>query len=106
MRAPQEADALLDWMGANVDAWLDTLRLLRHVATNDLASSLLRLRQDPVSRDVAEESLGLLRSLFSDPNATGSRMAVRAVEGLEDADTIAQSCAILAQRLLHAVAAS
>jgi hypothetical protein len=83
----------------NKDA-LDVLRLLRHVSTKELAERLQQFQTDPTCADVTRTALELLERLFSAPDTIGSQMAVRATERLEDPDTIAQSCAILASDLL------
>jgi hypothetical protein len=64
---------------------------------------LLVPEQEAVSRDVTEQALRLLAKLFATPEATGSQMAVRATLGLEEPETIAASCALLASELLNAV---
>ena len=79
---------------------LDVLRLLRHSSTKELAERLQQLQTDPTCAEVTRAALELLERQFSAPDAIGSQMAVRATERLEDPDTIAQSCAILANDLL------
>lgn len=80
---------------------LDVLRLLRATTTADLAARLRRLRAEEVSQEVTEQALRLLADLFATPDASGSQMAVRATSGLEDAATIAASCAALTSELLE-----
>lgn len=47
-------------------------------------------------------SMPLVEALFSDRDAVGSQMAVRASAGLEDELAIAMSCEALARSLLNA----
>lgn len=82
----------------------DVLRLLQRVPTGDLATSILRLRGEPISARVTSEALELLRQLFGTADAPGSQMAARATEGLADLATIRHSCAALASDLLSAIA--
>jgi hypothetical protein len=56
----------------------------------------------PLAGEVTHEARRLLASLFSDRNAAGAQMAVRASVGLEDELVIALSCETLARRLLEA----
>ena len=65
-------------------------------ADSDLASRMRRLLGDSRSREVTEEALVYLMTMFGTPDGAGSRMAARAVEMLEDPDTIAAACAVLA----------
>lgn len=52
---------------------------------------------------VTAEALQYLERLFGRPDFLGSTLAARAAEGLEPADTIPQSCAVLANDLLSAL---
>jgi len=79
---------------------LDVLRLLRAVSTEVLIAGFDRLLNDALSATVTTEAIGMIEALFSRRDAVGSRMAARAASVLEDADTIAISCAILASDLL------
>jgi len=79
---------------------LDVLRLLRATPTEELARSLATLRSDPLAGPTTNAAVDLLQALFGTPDAPGSRMAARAVEGLADPDVIAGSCAALAEDLL------
>src|SRR3954453_967506 len=81
------------------DAW-DVYRLLQVVPTSDLASRTRRLLGDSQSREVTQEALTHLKTMFGTPESAGSRMAARAVELLEDPKTVAASCAALATELL------
>jgi len=82
---------------------LDLLRLLRAAATTDLVARFTTLLAEKVSETATRRALALLRELFGHPAAVGSRMAARAVEGLEDPETIAASCAALTRELLRAL---
>jgi hypothetical protein len=63
-------------------------------------ASIRQLLANPLSSAVTREALSMLRTLFGTPAATGSLMAARATEGLEEAATITASCAALASDLL------
>jgi hypothetical protein len=71
-----------------------------YVPTAALAASIRQLLANPLSSAVTREALSMLRTLFGTPAATGSLMAARATEGLEEAATITASCAALASDLL------
>jgi hypothetical protein len=81
----------------------DVLRLLRGTPTADMAAKVRQIRDEPLSRPVTDEALGLLRSLFGRARDQGSQMAVRAARGLADAEEIAASCALLANEVLEAL---
>ena len=81
---------------------LDVLRLLRFAETAHLVTTLTKLVENPIAGDVTREARGLLEDLFSDREAAGALMAVRASVGLEDELVIAISCETLARRLLDA----
>lgn len=74
---------------------LDVLRLLRAVPTDRLAKGLRRLLDSEVARDVTAEALDLAAELLARPDSPGPQMAARAVGGLEDADVVATSLAML-----------
>lgn len=82
---------------------LDVLRLLRGTQTADVAARYRVLLNDAVSKDLAEEALGLLKNQFSERASTGVEMAVRATATLVDADEIRASCTLLANDLLDAM---
>lgn len=82
---------------------LDVLRLLQCVSTDELCTRLARLRQDELSRDVTDEAIAQMPLLFGSADSLGVRMAVRAVEGLEDPDVIASSMVILTNDLLESL---
>ena len=82
---------------------LDVLRLLRAIPTERLAQDLAKLLQQDVSRNVTEEAVGYLSTLFGTTTSEGTQMAVRATELLEDPEQIAASCAALASELARVV---
>jgi hypothetical protein len=84
----------------------DVLRLLRHLATSELAQSIRRLTGDPLSGEVTQAALAYLKTLFGSPDAIGSQMAARTTAGLEDPEAISRSCAFLTNDLLAALKAS
>jgi hypothetical protein len=79
---------------------LDVLRLLRGVATEELARRMRLVVADKACATIAEEALRLLRELFASRRAPGSQMAARATGGLVDADEVATSCELLSVDLL------
>ena len=82
---------------------LDVLRLLRAVATDDLASTFKKLLDTNLSSQVTREALAGLKELFSTARGIGSQMAVQAAGPLAAGDEIAASCAALTVDLLKAV---
>jgi hypothetical protein len=85
---------------------LDLLRLLRAVPSADLVARFTALLAASASADVTRRALAFLDELFGLPAAVGSRMAARAVETLEDPETIAASCAALTRDLLRLLEAA
>ena len=83
---------------------LDVLRLLRSTGAQELAASFQRLFAARISEAVSREAVNLLKKHFSRPDSTGSMMAARAAEPLENPDTTAASCAALAGELLEVLA--
>jgi len=81
---------------------LDVLRLLRFADATHTASTLMRLGAHSVAGEVTRQARVHLLELFGNRVSTGARMVVRASIGLEDANTIALSCEVLAQRILQA----
>lgn len=79
---------------------LDVLRLLRFAERGQLATTLRQLAEHPIAGEVTREARRFLANLFSDRDAAGAQMAVRASVGLEDELVIAVSCETLARRLL------
>ena len=86
----------------NKDAY-DVYRLLRDIPTETFVETIPTLLQDERSRDVTHLGLSYLSELFSAPGALGSRMAGASVEGLDDPERIAASCAYLTEDLLAAI---
>jgi predicted nucleotidyltransferase len=82
---------------------LDVYRLLQAVPTAQFVSMFDRLLSEPVSAKVTESALALLAELFGEIDADGCQMAARAVELIDDPETIAASCAALTQELLGAL---
>lgn len=82
---------------------LDIYRLLQSTSTEALTVGVRTVLSAPISGSVTEEALTHLAALFGSSDALGSRMAARAVGLLDDPDTIAESCAALAQDLLAAL---
>lgn len=74
---------------------LDVLRLLRSVATKDLADRVAILRRSDLSAAVTNEAVGLLPDLFGTTESAGVDMAVRAAGSAEDPNTIAHSLVAL-----------
>lgn len=83
---------------------LDVLRLLRAVATADLAGRLCHLLATATSADVTRKAVDQLRPLFGGPDGEGVLLAVRSAGGAEDAATIAASFSALVDDLLRALA--
>ena len=79
---------------------LDVLRLLRAVPTDPLATGLRRLMADSLAQEVTNEAVDQLAQLFGTTAASGTQMAVRATERLEDSAAIAGSCVALSAALL------
>jgi hypothetical protein len=82
---------------------LDVLRLLRAVATADLARGLSELMSQELSAEVTQEAVTALRELFSEARGAGAQMAARAAGALAAPEEIAGSAAILATELLDAL---
>jgi hypothetical protein len=82
---------------------LDVLRLLRGTETADVAARYERLLSDPMTRDLAEQGLGLLRTQFAERTSSGVNMAVKATASLVEEDQIRVSCTLLANDLLDAL---
>jgi hypothetical protein len=67
---------------------------------DELKSTWRALLENPVSAQVTKEGEAYLQRHFSTPNAEGAALAAEAAQGLDDEDTIRQSCAALASELL------
>jgi hypothetical protein len=83
---------------------LDVLRVLQAVRTSELAHAFHRLLRDEIAGNVTREALTVLANRFSTSRAPGSEMAARAAVPLADAETIRNSCGVLASDLLAALA--
>lgn len=81
----------------------DVLRLLRGVPTEALALGFTIMKADEVSRDVAETGLTYLKSLFASARLAGCDLAAQAAAGLENEETVRQSCATLTSDLVEAI---
>ncbi|MEX1181995.1 MAG: hypothetical protein WEF86_02090 [Gemmatimonadota bacterium] len=82
---------------------LDVLRLLRAVPTDELVRRVELMRQDDLSRDVANSALQDMTTLFGSASAAGCTMAARAAYPLEAEATIRASAATLANDLMRKV---
>lgn len=82
---------------------LDVLRILKAIPTDRLAEGLKELQATDLAGEVTREGINLLRQLFGDEGAEGSRMAVKSTDGLANPKTIAMSCVALTEDLLAAV---
>lgn len=80
----------------------DVYRLLQ-LPTNDLRHGMVRILADERSRSVGEGARGFLRNLFGTPDAVGSAMAGRYVEGVADPETVRLSTASLANDLMRSI---
>jgi hypothetical protein len=82
----------------------DLYRILVAIGTSSLAESLRMLRTHNLAGPGTEKALTWLRDLFaSGPAAIGSQMAARAEAPFGTAETVAATCAVLAQDLLDAL---
>ena len=82
---------------------LDLLRLLRAVATSDLAIRLQGLRGHDTSQAVTAEAIEMLPQLFGGPDAEGVAMMTRAAGTAEPADILQASLVALVEDLLGAL---
>jgi hypothetical protein len=87
---------------ANKDA-LDLFRLLRAFSTNDLATSLRRLREHPLSGEVTMHALTLLAEHFGKTEGRGVQLVVDATTLVADPSEMAASCVVLTNDLLDAL---
>ena len=81
---------------------LDLLRLLQSIDTATLAACLARLADHELSSAVTGDALTRLTTLFSRPEASGIRMAVRAAGPDAEDDVISASFTALVSDLLTA----
>ena len=82
---------------------LDIYRLLQAISTETFSATIRTLLDAGLSAAITTEALTHLTELFADADAEGAQMAARAVVFLDDPDTVAASCAALAQDLLQAL---
>ncbi len=80
---------------------LDVLRLLRAIETGILVETLNRLVSDDLAGETTRQAIPLLRSLFGTKSGGGALSAARALEGLEDSDTVTGSCEALVEELIR-----
>ncbi len=81
---------------------LDLYRLFQAVPTDQLANGMHRLRAHPLSNDVTAEALVTLGTLFTQRNAEGIEMTVRAAGDPANSDVMRASMVALATDLLAA----
>lgn len=79
---------------------LDLYRLLQAVSTDQLADGIRRIRAHPLSRDVTAKALVTLRTLFTQRDAEGIEMTVRAAGDPENSDVMRASMVALVTDLL------
>lgn len=84
---------------------LDLYRLLQAVPTDQLADGVRRLRTHSLSRDVTVEALVTLRTLFTQRDAEGIEMTVRAAGQSAIGEVVRASLVALATDLLAAAEA-
>jgi hypothetical protein len=77
----------------------DVYRLLQ-LPTAELARGMNTILGDERSTHVGETAIGFLRELFAAPDALGSGMAGRYVEGVANPETVRLSASALANDLL------
>jgi len=90
-------------VGTDARTRLDVYRLLRAVATDELARGFAVLRENPLSRGVTEKAVESLPHLFGAATRPGTVMVVRAAGPLEAGNTIAASLVELTRDLLGAL---
>ncbi len=81
---------------------LDVLRLLRRIDSGRLVERLSFLVSDDLARETTTQALTALRDLFGSRSGKGALLAARALEGLEDEDTVTGSCEALVDELIGA----
>lgn len=81
---------------------LDVLRLLRVIDSEILVERLHRLMGSDLARETTGEAIRFLRKLFGTKNGSGALSAARALEGLENPDTVTGSCEALVEELIGA----
>lgn len=104
--------AKLHKVGERVDRTPDRLKnkdasdlflLLRVTETATLAATLQRLRRIPSTAETTETALRYLQELFTSDAGAGIRLLRAAVAGIEDEETVARSCIVLAEDLVIAL---
>jgi hypothetical protein len=78
-------------------------RLLSSVPTAQLQTTLVTLLDSPLAGDVTQSAIKLLGEQFATLVAPGVTLAVEAAGILEDPDTLAPACVMLARKLLDAL---
>ncbi|MFD1544775.1 hypothetical protein [Nonomuraea guangzhouensis] len=82
----------------------DMYRVLIDADTAELATTFRLLVRDPISRDVTEQAVEHLATLFAaGPDALGSTMAGRAEEGIGEPETVSLATSLLAADLVQAL---
>lgn len=81
----------------------DVYRLLVAVPTEELAMTLVRLREDDLAGEVTATAMGYLAELFGMVDSVGSIMTGRVEELVGDPAVVSAACAALAGDLLAAV---
>lgn len=82
----------------------DMYRILIDADTAELATAFRLLARDSISRDVTEQAVEHLATLFAPgPDALGSTMAGRAEEGIGEPETVALATSLLAADLVQAL---
>ncbi len=79
---------------------LDVLRLFQGAEPQGLGTRLTELTVDPLAGTSVRASRAMLATLFGTVESVGTRMAVRATEGIENPQVIGMSCVILAAEVL------
>jgi hypothetical protein len=82
---------------------LDILRLLSSVDCEDLVERFVRLLAHEFSRETTRDALVILPEIFGSVDDIGCRLAVTATRGLDDPDTVANSCVALVEELISAL---
>ena len=82
---------------------LDLYRLFQAVPTDQLAEGIRELNAEHFSGDVTADALVTLRQLFTQPDAEGVEMTVRATGEIDNSEVIRVSTISLADDLLVAI---
>jgi len=80
---------------------LDVLRLLRAVRSETLVEGLNSLTRDNLAGETTKQGILMLRDLFGTRGGNGALLAARALEGLQDEETVTRSCEALVGELLE-----